>query len=58
MVVIDAMESLFHAQLITMRASCMIDPGSLVQSGGLNDQRIIIRPLGYRVAEPTWFGIF
>src|SRR4029077_20543608 len=57
-VTVHAVEAFLDAESIAMRAARVIDPGSFVQSSGLNHERVVINPLADRVAEPTRLGIF
>src|SRR5258708_835487 len=41
-----------------MRTASSIDPCSLICPRSLHDERVIILPFPYRVAEPPWLGIF
>src|SRR6266851_4421059 len=55
---VHAVESLFHVQIAAVRTAGSVEPGSLIRPRGLHHEGIIILPLPYRVAVPTWVGIF
>src|SRR5579864_8179572 len=55
---VDAVESLFDAQSVAMRATSVIKPSSLICAIRLHNKSRVVHPLARRVAVPCGIGIF
>src|ERR1700686_1306033 len=54
-ILIDAMESLFYAEILAMRTAAFVEPCSFIRAVGLGHKRVIVHPFARRVAEPPRF---
>ena len=51
---VTTVETLPHMQGFGVRMPGHVEPGSIVESGGVDDQRVAL-PLPDRIAAPGWF---